>query len=140
MTVTAWTEITARIQFAGAQILAGHPEGMRGRELWPLVEARFPNLDQEWKQASTGSTGPEKIFQWYSVGLVKCGWLTKAGGRWYLTPLGRTALVKRYLEGCRLLHAAAEPVTATGSRNKAGFEMAKRLAEAVPEGSWVAAG
>ncbi|ACZ90486.1 hypothetical protein Aros01_00700 [Streptosporangium roseum] len=138
MMVSAWTEITARIQFTGAQILAEHPEGMRGRELWSLVEKRFPNLDQEWKQASTGSTGPEKIFQWRSVGLVKYGWLTKSGGRWYLTSLGRVALAQ-HVKAVAFFEEA-ESGYRYWDKHKAGFDMAKRLAEAVPEGSWVAAG
>ncbi|WP_283137537.1 AAA family ATPase [Rhizohabitans arisaemae] len=111
---------------------------MRARELWALVEHEFPNLDEEWKQAATGSTTPEKNFQWYSVDLVKCGWITKSNGRWFATPLGRVALAtypqpKPFFEAARSGYRHWE-------RNKACFESAKQLAEAVPEGNWVAAG
>ena len=40
--MTTTSELTARTMFIGAQILAEHPDGLRGRELWPLVVERLP--------------------------------------------------------------------------------------------------
>ncbi|WP_449060421.1 hypothetical protein [Planomonospora algeriensis] len=136
--MTSWTEITASTMFEGARILAEHSEGMRGRELWPLIEERFPDLEQRWREAGTGTTSPEKNFQWYSVDLVKNGWLRKTEGRWYLTPLGRAALTRHPDHGS--FFEAGRAGYRYWERNKPGFETAKRLVEAVPEGNWAAAG
>ncbi|WP_162642055.1 AAA family ATPase [Streptosporangium sp. 'caverna'] len=131
-------ELTRQILFMATQFLAEHPDGLPVSELWPLIKGRMPDLDEQWSSGGASSNRPELALQWKSGGLVKSGWVTKAHGRWYLTPLGRTA-IKRHLDVSSFTEGSSAGYH-YWEQNKAGFESAKRLAGAVPEGSWVAAG
>jgi 5-methylcytosine-specific restriction protein B len=130
-----WIEAMGEAQQAGLRILLAHPEGLPARELWPMVVETLPAIEAETRAVTTGSTTPESAFKWQSIGLVKAGWLTKSGGRWYATPVGRWAL-GQYPEPSAFFRATAEPYT-YWERRKAQFELARRLVEAVEEGSWV---
>lgn len=135
--MTATWEITAQALFTGTQVLAEHPEGMRGRDVWTVIVQRLPDLETEWSTATRGKTSAYKNFDLYSINLVKAGWVRKSDKRWFLTPVGRVAL-----------HEFADPVSFYGrlaelysdwDRNRAGFEKVTRLIEAVPDGIWVSA-
>lgn len=73
--MTATWEITAQTLLAGARILAKHPEGMRGQDLWTAVVQQLPNLESEWSNASAGTTTAYRNFDFYSINLVKAGWI-----------------------------------------------------------------
>ena len=135
--MTTISELTARTIFTGARILAEHPDGLRGRELWPLVVERLPDIEQEWAATSTGTTIAYRNFDFYSINLVKAGWMAKISGRWHLTSVGRVAL-----------HEYAEPLAFFGrtqvlyydwQQNKGRFELARQLIEAIPARNWAAA-
>ncbi len=130
-------ELTRQFLFVAAKLLVEHPDGLPTSELWPLIMERLPGADEQWDLGGTKSNTPELALRWKSGGLVKSGWVTKAQGRWHLTSFGRMALTD---------HPDVPSFTAGSAagyhyweQNKAGFEAAKRLAEAVPEGSWIAA-
>ncbi|MFD8555782.1 AAA family ATPase [Streptosporangium canum] len=131
-------ELTRQILFMATRLLAEHPDGLPVSVLWPLIKERSPGLDEQWSSGGASSNRPELALQWKSGGLVKSGWVTKAHGRWYLTPLGRIALGEHF--DVPSFTAGSHAGYHYWEQNKAGFEAAKRLAEAVPEGSWVAAG
>ncbi|GIH69769.1 GTPase subunit of restriction endonuclease [Sphaerimonospora thailandensis] len=123
--------------FTAAQVLAERPEGVPTRELWLLVRDRLPGLEEEWKPGGVASNTPEIALGYKSGGLVKSGWVVKAQGRWRLTPLGRIALGEH--PHVSPFMAAAHAAYQYWEQHRTGFEMAKQLLEAVPEGSWVAA-
>ncbi|WP_179282375.1 McrB family protein [Streptosporangium subroseum] len=131
------TELTRKILFEAAQVLAEHPEGIPVSELWPLINARLPEVAEQWKHGGVDSNTPEIALRFKSGGLVKSGWVIKSHGRWYLTALGRIALNKH--PGVPSFIAASHAGYQYWDQHKTGFETAKRLVEAVPEGSWVAA-
>jgi 5-methylcytosine-specific restriction enzyme B len=135
--MSTWIEAIGKAQQAGARILLDHPEGLRARELWPLIVEALPGIEEETASVVTGSTTPFKNFQWCSVDLVKAGWLTKTGGRWFVTPVGRMAL-QRWPDPTEF-YRAANSFYREWQQHRARFDLAKRLVEAVPEGSWVAA-
>src|SRR5689334_10327967 len=121
------SDITARMLFTGANILVHHPHGLRFRELWPLVLEQLPGVEQEWATARTGTTTADRNFNWYSVSLVKAGWIYKTGRRWYLTGIGRKA-IEDYPDPESFFRAGAE-CYAYWDGNKQSFELAKRLVE-----------
>jgi 5-methylcytosine-specific restriction enzyme B len=129
-------QIIAQALFTGAHILAEHPDGLRGRELWLLVTQQLPDVERDWAESGTGRTDAYTKFSFESINLVKAGWLRKPDRRWYLTSVGRAALDEyrelipfydRYVE---LYH--------DWDRNRTGFERALRLVKAIPEGAWAA--
>lgn len=135
--MTTTSELTARTIFTGAQILAEHPDGLRGRELWPLVVERLPDIEQEWAATSTGTTTAYRNFDFYSINLVKAGWLAKISGRWHLTPVGRVAL-REYAEASAFF-GRTQVLYYDWQQNRGRFELAGQLIEAIPAGNWVAA-
>jgi restriction system protein len=79
--------------FAAMQILKEGGGEMPGRDVLAAVEKRVP-LD-EWELerfASDGSPRWRTHLIFYTVGLVKSGYLVKRKGIWYLTPEGEKAL------------------------------------------------
>ncbi|WP_344941233.1 McrB family protein [Sphaerisporangium flaviroseum] len=129
--------LTRKILFEAAQVLAESPEGLPVSQLWPVTRDRLPGVEEQWKQGGVESNTPELALQFKSGGLVKSGWVTKAHGRWQLTPLGRIAVSKHsdVQSFTEVYHAGYK----YWEQHRAAFEMAKRLLESVPEGSWVAA-
>ena len=135
--MTATWEITAQTLLAGARILAKHPEGMRGQDLWTAVVQQLPNLESEWSNASAGTTTAYRNFDFYSINLVKAGWIRKSGGRWYLTPVGRSALAE--LTDPISFYERLGELYRDWDQNRARFEMVARFIEAIPEETWSAA-
>ncbi|MEU7887783.1 AAA family ATPase [Microbispora bryophytorum] len=131
------TELTRTMLFTAAQVLAERPDGVPTRDLWPLVRDRLPGLEDEWKTGGVESNTPELALGYKSGGLVKSGWVIKSQGRWRLTSLGRIALQEH--SDAPSFIAAAHTGYQYWDQHRAGFETAKRLLEAIPEGGWVAA-
>lgn len=131
--MTTWAEITALTQFTGTQILADHPGGLRARELWPLVAERISAVQDQGD--NTGKS--YQNFQWYSVGQVKAGYITKRSGVWRVTPVGRAAL-SRHPSPDDYYQQTADAYS-YWNQNRGRFDQLKRLVEAVPAGSWVSA-
>jgi 5-methylcytosine-specific restriction protein B len=132
------SEITHRLLFEGTRILVDHPEGLAVRELWPLILERLPGIEQEWDTVRIGTTTADVNFRFYSIELVKAGWIHKSERRWHLTWIGREAL-DRWQEPTGFFRAVHERY-AYWDRNKERFELAKRLVAAIPEGQWLAHG
>jgi 5-methylcytosine-specific restriction enzyme B len=136
--MSTWLEAIGKAQQAGARILTDHPKGLRARELWPLVVDALPGIEAETAAAAEGTTTAYKYFQWCSVDLVKAGWITKSGGRWFLTPVGRMAL-QSYLGPAEFFQRASF-LYRDWKQHRVGYDLVKRLVESIPEGSWLAAG
>lgn len=140
--VTEWRQITARTLFEGARILADYPEGLPRRELWDLINQRLPGLEEEWAEGTSMPTTALTNFGYYSINLVKAGWLRKErqpgrGWLWYLTPAGREALGE-YRDPESFWAGHAE-LYGDWEVNRDGFERARELIGAIPDGSWAAA-
>jgi 5-methylcytosine-specific restriction protein B len=75
------------------EILADNPQGLHVTDIASQVKAA---QERRWGQpavAVTGKTTFESRLRWWSVGLVKAGWITKSGsGIWAITDEGRQAL------------------------------------------------
>ncbi|MFF0308152.1 AAA family ATPase [Streptosporangium sp. NPDC004379] len=97
----------------------------------------MPDLAQEWSKGGVASNTPELALRWKSGGLGKSGWITKAHGRWYLTPLGSLAL-ERHRDVSSFV-AESHTGYVYWEKNRKRFEAVERLLEAVPVGHWVPA-
>src|SRR5918992_3070583 len=132
------TEITARLSHLAARILADHPDGLPPGELWWRIVGGYRGVEKDGATAGTGTTTAEQNFNFYSIDLVKAGWLAKIDGRWHLTGIGRHALAEydtpaEWWQGAR-----------DGNRfwenNRDRFQLVERLLAGFPEGHWVAVG
>jgi 5-methylcytosine-specific restriction enzyme B len=120
--------------YIGAQILAEHGEGLRERELRPLIRERLP---ARGAREDSGRTPEEKGFLFDTIRLVKAGWLHKDTQHvWHLTGPGRKVLARNddYLSFWQEAVSAYQ----FWERNQARFDRLARLVGAIPEGSWAA--
>ena len=119
-----------------ARILAEHPEGVRRRDLWPLVlEGLNGSLDLGASTVDEASV--ERDFSFSSVNLVKAGWLRKTRGVWFLSSAGRDALAEA--RNAASFYDRSIELYNEWQNNRTRYDMAARLIESIPEGSWAAA-
>jgi 5-methylcytosine-specific restriction protein B len=123
--------------FAAALTLAAHPEGVRRSHLWREIRQALPDLEHQYHSVSEGRTPIERRFAFSSTGLAKAGWVRKVNGVWFLTAVGRQALQE--CQEASSFYDRLDVLYSDWSRNRARFDQAARLIEALPEGSWVSA-
>jgi 5-methylcytosine-specific restriction enzyme B len=132
--VTTTSDLIAQMLFTGANVLGEHPDGLRPRELWPLIAERLPGIEEQWWTVTNGKSSARQTFDMYTIHWPKVGWVHKSG-RWHLTGFGREALA-RWPEPTVFFRAQRSGY-AYWERHRDGFERVKQLAAAIPEGSWV---
>ena len=131
-------DIIARLSRTAVSILAGHPDGMRVRELWRLILEEHPGGEQEWEEARVGKSSVRDYWGFSTTELAKAGWIRKSGdGRWLATGVGRWALEqwpdpKGFRQAYRRRYQE-------WARNKDRFELAEKLISLIPEKEWVSA-
>lgn len=81
----------AFIKFA-LGLLKNHPDGMRPRDIYAEIEAKFP-LDDFDKETMKGSGLPRwrAVLHFQSVAATKAGLLVKSDGQWRVTEEGQSA-------------------------------------------------
>ena len=132
--MTTDQEVRRAALHLGAQILAEHPEGLRERELWPLIRERLPGREA---RDDSPRTPAERGFLFDTIRMVKAGWLHKDTQHvWHLTGPGRKALARN--DDYRTFWQEAVSAYQGWERNQARFERLARLVGAIPEGNWVA--
>jgi restriction system protein len=91
------------------EILIGHPEGMRAKDVLKSVENLVSLTPYEQSEYPTrpGVRRFEKIVRFATIGPVKAGWLTKNKGKWILTDEGKTAF-KQYPDPEQFMKRARE--------------------------------
>jgi len=83
----------ARLTFAVLQVLKEKGGEMRGSQVIEEVEKRVPL--SEWEKQRYEKSGHirwRSILHFYSIDLIKAGFLIKKKGVWFLTPEGESAL------------------------------------------------
>jgi len=82
------------IQRGILQILRGHPDGLRAKELLARLAIDLSPTDYEQADypSSPGVRRFEYIARFSSIPLVKAGWLVKSSGKWSVTADGLKAL------------------------------------------------
>ena len=78
------------------EILASAGEPLHRNEVMERLEKLQPPLPDELGtyQSHPGSTKYRTSTYFYTIGLVKAGWVIKEGGMWSATPDGKAALKK----------------------------------------------
>ena len=85
--------LAARLMFAALKILKENGGEMRGKQVLEEVEKREPL--GEWEKQryeKTGNIRWRSVLHFYSIDLIKAGFLIKKKGVWFLTPEGESAL------------------------------------------------
>jgi restriction system protein len=85
--------IAARLAFAALKILKENGGEMRGRQVIEEVEKKVQLGDWEKQRyEKSGYIRWQSILHFYSIDLIKAGFLVKKKGVWFLTPEGESAL------------------------------------------------
>jgi restriction system protein len=79
----------ARLMFAALKVLKENGGEMRGRQVVEEVGKRVPLGEWEThRYEKTGNIRWRSVLQFYSIDLIKAGFLIKKKGVWFLTPEG----------------------------------------------------
>jgi restriction system protein len=85
--------LAARLIFAALKILKENGGEMRGRQVVEEVEKRVQLGEWEThRYERTGNIRWRSVLQFYTIDLIKGGFLVKKKGVWFLTPEGESAL------------------------------------------------
>jgi len=85
--------LAARLMFVALQVLKENAGEMRGRQVLEEVEKRVELSERErGRYAKTGYVRWQSVLHFYSIDLIKAGFLLKKKGVWFLTPEGESAL------------------------------------------------
>ena len=83
----------ARLMFAALKVLKENGGEMRGSQVVEEVAKRVPLGEWEThRYEKTGNIRWRSVLQFYSIDLIKAGFLIKKKGVWFLTPEGESAL------------------------------------------------
>jgi restriction system protein len=107
-------------------ILMGHPEGMRAKDVLKSVENAITLTPYEQSEYPTrpGVRRFEKIVRFATIGPVKAGWLAKNKGKWILTDEGKVAF-KQYTDPEQFMKRARELYYVWKSAQPDGDELAE---------------
>ena len=85
--------LAARLMFAALKILKENGGEMRGKQVLEEVEKREPLGEWEMQRyEKTNNIRWRSVLHFYSIDLIKAGFLVKKKGVWFLTPEGESAL------------------------------------------------
>lgn len=121
----------ARLMFAALKVLKENGGEMRGSQVVEEVAKRVPL--GEWETHSYEKTGNirwRSVLQFYSIDLIKAGFLIKKKGVWFLTPEGESALK---LGETGLLDAATKAYREWRQKNPKQPEVSEAVATSVDE-------
>jgi len=85
--------LAARLIFAALEVLKENGGEMRGKHVLEEVEKRVQLGDWEKQRyEKTGYIRWRSVLHFYTIDLIKAGFLVKKKGIWFLTPEGESAL------------------------------------------------
>ena len=76
------------------RLLEPEPEGLQVREVLRRLKLVLPPTEGELTLNASGALRYDTNVRWWSVGLSKAEFVTKAGGVWSITDKGRAALIE----------------------------------------------
>ena len=119
--MTEKAQLRADRQLAALEVLADHPDGLRGSDVWVAVEERFPTQAWEEGVASTGEPRAQVAFKYQTSAMVYANWIVKESGVWRVTDKGRAAL-EEYPDSMSLMRAA-----------NAAYDAARSVGQSTPD-------
>lgn len=121
----------ARLMFAALKVLKENGGEMRGSQVVEEVEKRVPLGEWEThRYEKTGNIRWRSVLQFYSIDLLKAGFLIKKKGVWFLTPEGESALK---LGETGLLDSATKAYREWRQKNPKQPEVSEAVATSVDE-------
>ena len=121
----------ARLMFAALKVLKENGGEMRGSQVVIEVEKRVPLGEWEThRYEKTGNIRWRSVLQFYSIDLIKAGFLIKKKGVWFLTPEGESALK---LGETGLLDSATKAYREWRQKNPKQPEVSEAVATSVDE-------
>ena len=85
--------LAARLVFAALKVLKENAGEMRGRQVIEEVEKRVQlGKWEKERYEKTGYTRWKSVLHFFTIDLIKAGFLIKKKGVWFLTPEGDSAL------------------------------------------------
>jgi 5-methylcytosine-specific restriction protein B len=136
------TERIRSLMRAVCVALADDPDGRPAGEVLAQVKSEYPPRDDELGKYGAGGQKYETNVRFWSIGLVKAGWIVKRKGTWTLTEAGRKALsdfpdpVEFGKEADRL-YAQWKKADTAKKKSRAEWELADAVVARIPEGRWV---
>lgn len=121
----------ARLMFAALKVLKENGGEMRGSQVVEEVAKRVPLGEWEThRYEKTGNIRWRSVLQFYSIDLMKAGFLIKKKGVWFLTPEGESALK---LGETGLLDSATKAYREWRQKNPKQPEVSEAVATSVDE-------
>jgi len=128
------------------RLLAEHPDGLQVQELLRQLKVRMPPTESEMAENASGVPRYDTNVRWWSVGLSKADFITKAKGVWRITDQGRRALVDfpdamsfgLEVDRCYREWSDARDLAKDVGSKWSGVVDA--ILARIPDGQWVAAG
>lgn len=121
----------ARLMFAALKVLKENGGEMRGSQVVEEVEKRVSLGEWEThRYEKTGNIRWRSVLQFYSIDLLKAGFLIKKKGVWFLTPEGESALK---LGETGLLDSATKAYREWRQKNPKQPEVSEAVATSVDE-------
>jgi 5-methylcytosine-specific restriction protein B len=123
------------------QLLNDAPEGMQRSEILRRIRDLVPPVASELTTNASGGVRYDTNVAWWSLNLVKAGWIVKDDGRWSITDLGRAALAQfpeadaLGTEGDRLYNVWRKRTNAEKA-TRAVWELTDAVIARIPAGRW----
>ena len=125
-------------------LLAKEPDGLHVKEVIKRLRNVVPATEYELTLNNTGVERYETSARWWSLGLTKAGWITKADGIWRATDAGRAALKEypetvAFNEEVERRYAAWKKASEAEKAEKQQAEtwtLADAVVSRIPEGRW----
>ncbi len=123
-------------------LLAETSDGMNGTELIELVKAIVPPTATENTLNASGIVRYVTNLRFWSIDLVKAGWVRKVGGVWTLTEVGRAALAsypdpQDFGNAARHLYKEWKARDISEKASRENWELADSVIARIPAGRWV---
>ena len=123
-------------------LLAETSDGMNGTELIELVKAIVPPTATENTLNASGIVRYVTNLRFWSIDLVKAGWVSKVGGVWTLTEVGRAALAsypdpQDFGNAARHLYKEWKARDIAEKASRENWELADSVIARIPAGRWV---
>ena len=127
------------------QILADEPDGMHYVALMRRLREVLPPTEYELSTNASGAMRFDTNAGWWSVDLVKAGWLVKDKGVWRITDEGREALIAypdswEFGEVANQAYKAWKAQDTAEKATKEDWALADQILARVPVGRWISAG
>lgn len=126
---------------AAAEVLRDKPDGLPGGEVIAAVKEAVPPTEPELTRNKSGYVRYDTNLRFWTIDLVKSGWVRKEGGRWYLTEDGARALIdypdpQDFGKAANAGYRAWKQREAEAKQARSEWELVDSVVARIPIGRW----